>query len=261
MIKGQRETEIQEIENLFHAGKRVIMKNSKVDGKPHPKLSPLMTMADLREIAGDNPDALKLIDLFGNEKGVKKILDLFELDLYHFHEIIDPTKEQINNLVNLKENGLKIMEGAEIYLPQEIVQILKEINEQFFQKFDQNLEIRSGYRSPAYQIYLLCYYGSKTFDTEAAKANNRTLAAVLQTAAPAGCSEHQLTNPAFDIHNFSKDFTHLNIAEIRQSAEWQFFKTLANKYGIIETYGEGTNNGGKGEPWHWRKAKKSKKNL
>ncbi len=237
------------IEDLFYYGKRTIIENNHME-----VLSPKMTFDNLRLLTNGDPCSNELIDLLSSQKGVEKILKLFDLDLYFFRGIFDTNNGQTKNLVKLSENGVHTTNGAEIWLPWELATIIKIIGDEFYKKFKQHLEICSGYRSPAYQIYLICYYGSRIFDKNGVHLGHRTLEEVLKTAAPPGCSEHQLVyNPAFDVTNFRTDTALMTIPEIRQIIEWKWFKRRAEEMEIEETYGQGTNNNGLGEPWHFRK--------
>jgi hypothetical protein len=108
------------------------------------------------------------------------------------------------------------------------------------------LAIASAYRSPAYQLYLICYYGH----TQA-----KSLADKFQVIAPPYHSAHNRIPPALDIADFfSRDPT--QAGSVMQSGEWNDFVGLAAKFKFHLNYRAGPNaiNGGLGEPWEvgWR---------
>ncbi|MDD3066818.1 MAG: D-alanyl-D-alanine carboxypeptidase family protein [Candidatus Gracilibacteria bacterium] len=129
-------------------------------------------------------------------------------------------------------------------LPLEMATAWKNLKSKYQKKYPEApLTIASAYRSPAYQLYLLCYHGFE---------KQQSLAEIFRIIAPPYHSAHNENPPAIDIADFfSRDPT--QAANMMQSEDWNHFVGLAADFRFHLNYPAGPNaiNGGLGEPWEF----------
>ena len=246
---------IDEMESVFVAGRQSII-------DPRQQYHHRMSVGELTTISGNKSHTTDLIRLL--TKRVDDILCAFGLP-YGTLSVVEPTPQQVARLCELPAScaggHLAVHTtphgAAHVYLSEETWRQLSIVARAYYERFGEPITLLSGYRSVAYQVYLICYNGCREWHDGRVVYGSRPLSDVFQTVAPPHCSEHELVpHPAFDLKNFSPGYREGDptISEIRASEQYRFFVAIARKYGILETYGPRTINNGDGEPWHFRLA-------
>lgn len=193
---------------------------------------------------GDIKGAEALIDHFSNPENVHTILDYYQLGNYTFQpQSINPVE------------GHRFTQVDEHPLPKAIADQYRGIINKVQTQTGRLLTLASGFRSPAYQLYLLCA-GSYSRNREGLSPS---LSREFQKIAPPYCSKHSdADNPAIDVADFIPGDKCVldgakNCADIRQNMVWKVFKSLAEQRGFKENYPEGSINNGEGEPWEFQR--------
>jgi LAS superfamily LD-carboxypeptidase LdcB len=130
-------------------------------------------------------------------------------------------------------------------LPAQTYHAFRRMNQQLKLDTGRKLVVKSGYRSPAYQLYIFLYNLKKhDWDTE------KTLNAV---ALP-GYSEHAGSPQAVDLRA-KKHIGHEESYDFSRTAEFRWLKDNADDFGFSMSYQKNNGTGTQFEPWHWRHSK------
>lgn len=129
------------------------------------------------------------------------------------------------------------------YLPKPALEAYQRMMAAMKADLGRQLLVESGYRSPAYQLYLFLFYMS-----------NHGLS-VIETnkhVALPGHSEHgAASNPAIDFINEAGINGEYNPPEFEALAEYAWLTQHANAYGFFISYPRGNALNTAFEPWHW----------
>jgi hypothetical protein len=248
------ETFVDRTELIFSGARSVIVRHGKTSlNERHPLLGQTMSFDDLRAMTQQNPSVLRLIDHMHDQ--LVRILEEFDLPDYH---VIAQSKRLVGRAddslerrdLSLATGGLRTDPGSRIVLHPATWTKLDILAREFYERFGEPVTIASGYRSDAYQLYLLAYNASRIDDPEnpGRKLEGiRPLHDVFRTVAPPGCSEHSMRVPAFDVRNWMD-----RPSDLRDTEMWRWFHDRAVELGIVESYPLGSINASYGEPWHFR---------
>lgn len=119
------------------------------------------------------------------------------------------------------------------------------MNYQMQEDIGRQLVIQSGYRSPAYQLFVFLFQ---------LQHNDWDVSQTLKRVALPGNSEHAGDPQAFDLR--AKTFIgHHDNYDFARTAEFRWMKEHANDFGFYLSYPKNSNTGTQFEPWHWRYAK------
>ena len=129
------------------------------------------------------------------------------------------------------------------YLPRNVYTAYQEMVEAMRQDLGKALYVDSGYRSPAYQLYLFLRYLPK--HRYSIRENNRFVA--LPGYSEHGAPERQ----AIDFINEEGINGEDNPDEFEALPEYQWLTEHAKKYGFILSYPRRNKWGTSFEPWHW----------
>ncbi len=196
---------------------------------------------------------LALIDFFALPENAQQLINHFDLGGENGYRFIP------ESVVQAKADDFEIVDG--FYLPKALAQewnlLVKEYQTEIAKVLDDEhtITIASAYRSPAYQVYLLCS-GSYIKQSRGALIS---LADEFKKIAPSHCSEHSnATNPAIDIDEFfpNREATvqgAKSCAEVRATVQWKTFNSLAQKRHFYENWPEGSINDYAGESWEYQK--------
>lgn len=134
------------------------------------------------------------------------------------------------------------------YVPKEVYEQYLKMNEQMKKDLGKNLLIESGYRSPAYQLYLFFFYMKK---------RNYSIMDTSKWNALPGYSEHGYPpRQALDFINQEGINGEDNPEDFAALPEYDWLVKNAKTYGFYLSYPK-TNPTGLGyEPWHWHYEKK-----
>ncbi len=135
-------------------------------------------------------------------------------------------------------------EIGESYLPRKVYHAYEKMNKAMFKDIGKKLLVRSGYRSPAYQLFLLVWYlNMYEFDI------GKTLARV----AMPGYSEHCVAdNVAIDFITEDGVPQEHDDRYFEDTKEYKWLVKNAEKYGFKESFPKDNKFGLMYESWHWR---------
>lgn len=142
--------------------------------------------------------------------------------------------------------GQKYKAGSKLYnvpihfLPRRAYRAFKRMNQVIEKDLKRPLNITSGYRSPAYQMYVLLYFLEK-YHWDMAKA--------LKRAALPGYSEHGY--PLRQGVDFGTLEPLSDIRDFVRTEEYKWLKKNANRFGFYLSFHKGNKLGVMFEPWHW----------
>ncbi|MGI6443669.1 MAG: M15 family metallopeptidase [Candidatus Dojkabacteria bacterium] len=217
-----------------------------------------LTKSLLKKITETEKEKFSIADLdtvysFLNKKEIKFLKKLLTIDPHDYGikgeylGIQDVPKD----LVEIKgqryeteteEKGYH--EIGERYLPSKVYKAYEKMNRAMFNDIGKKLLVRSGYRSPAYQLFLLVWYlNMYEFD----------IGKTLERVAMPGYSEHCVAD------NVAIDFiTEDGVPEeeddrcFEDTKEYKWLLENAEKFGFKESYPKDNEFGFMYEPWHWR---------
>lgn len=129
------------------------------------------------------------------------------------------------------------------YLPQEVYHAYQEMMAAMKEDLGKILYVESGYRSPAYQLYLFLYYLRKHHYS--IRETNRFVA--LPGHSEHGAPERQ----AIDFINEEGINGEENPEEFERLPEYKWLTRHAKKYGFFLSYPRDNPWGTSFEPWHW----------
>jgi LAS superfamily LD-carboxypeptidase LdcB len=157
---------------------------------------------------------------------------------------IDPTQPP---LVRLDSQSFSKNGRTKLIPPQYVTQTVYDAYTRMSQRMQEDLgtilRIESGYRSPAYQLYLFLSHLPR-YRFNMAKTNRHV-------ALP-GQSEHgSLQNPAIDLINAAGINGENNPGNFRLLPEYRWMTLHAAGYGFKLSFPEATTESAF-EPWHWR---------
>lgn len=242
------------VERVFAEARPIIMeRRGTLDPSGRPLLGQTMGWDDFHAMTQGDARVERLTELLRTHVG--EILSVFGLHEYHiipegarFTGRADDILERRE--LHSEDSALRTVPDSHVVLHPGTWAKLYLLAAEYRARFGEPISIASGYRSDAYQLYLLAYNASRIDDPEhpgQKLSAVRPLEEVFRTVAPPFCSEHSMAVPAFDIGNFM-DRPH----DLRSTAEWIWLRDAALELGIVESYPDGTINRGYGEPWHWR---------
>ncbi len=187
--------------------------------------------------------ALQLIDYFDDTQNAQTMLNHFDLESYRV------VKQSFSSPENVTFASVD-----DQILPDKLAEKWAALISDFRVQLEQAITVTSGYRSPAYQLYLMVTGSYRKTVIENGALDLKEIFSIL---APPYCSKHSIPdNPAIDIKEFfpgQPGALGASCDEIRQHPAWQAFKKLAEKHGFHENYPSGSRpNHGAGESWEFQ---------
>ncbi|NCP66865.1 hypothetical protein GW756_00985 [bacterium] len=187
--------------------------------------------------------ALALIDFFANPQNTQRVLEHYQLEDY---QIIH------GSLTEPEQHDFLAVDDQ--ILPTDLAQKWGQLIADYQAQVSQTITIASGFRSPAYQLYLMVTGSYRKINIEGKKIN---LEAIFSILAPPYCSKHSIAgNPAIDVVEFfpgQKEALGKTCAEVRDHPAWIQFKEIAAAHGFKENYPIGSKpNQGQGESWEFQ---------
>lgn len=130
------------------------------------------------------------------------------------------------------------------YVPRRVYKAWNSMLKTMEKDISKSMIIFSGYRSPAYQVLLICYKLSR---------NNYNPDIVFHKSSLPGFSQHGLLeNTALDI-DVPERLTDLeNPEKLASTPQYQWLLENANKFGFVLSYPKDNEEGIDYEPWHWQ---------
>jgi len=158
-------------------------------------------------------------------------------------------KEPLIKITGQKVRYMNIQNGASRelsvqYLPEPVYEKYKEMTAAMQKDIGKRLLIESGYRSSAYQLYLLVYY---------LKNHGYSIRETVKFVALPGYSEHGA--PAHQADDFINELGingEYNTGEFEVLPEYRWLLTHAGEFGFVLSYPKNDPTGITFEPWHWR---------
>ncbi|HKM20180.1 MAG TPA: M15 family metallopeptidase [Candidatus Dojkabacteria bacterium] len=139
-------------------------------------------------------------------------------------------------------------EIGESYLPRKVYKAYEKMNKAMFNDIGKKLLVRSGYRSPAYQLFLLGWY-LNMYDFDVGKT--------LKRVAMPGYSEHCVADKvAIDFITEDGVPQEEDDRCFEDTQEYKWLLKNAEKFGFKESFPKGNELGTMYEPWHWRYVEK-----
>lgn len=130
------------------------------------------------------------------------------------------------------------------YLPKNVYKAYEKMNEAMFKDIGKKLLVGSGYRSPAYQLFLFVWY-LNMYDFDITKT-------VKRVAMP-GYSEHCVADTvAIDFITTDGVPQENDERNFEDTKEYKWLLENAKKFGFEESYSKENTFGVSYEPWHWR---------
>ena len=164
-----------------------------------------------------------------------------DIDLSNFMSIENQTL-MISNPAEPGKNFISVIERQ--YLPQSVYQGYLKMMEAMKKDIGKQLFIESGYRSPAYQLYLFVFYLQN--HEYSIKETNRWVALP-------GFSEHGNPNrQAIDFINQEGISGENHPEDFEQLQEYDWLTQNADRFGFVLSYPKNNNSNSAFEPWHWR---------
>ena len=130
------------------------------------------------------------------------------------------------------------------FLPQNVYQAYVNMMSAMEKDLGRRLFIESGYRSPAYQLYLFVFYLSN--HNYSVKETNRWVA--LPGTSEHGAPEHQ----AIDFINVLGVSGENHPEDFEKLPEYEWLTQNANQFGFVLSYPKNNSTNSAFEPWHWR---------
>jgi len=127
-------------------------------------------------------------------------------------------------------------------VPTQTMGAFVELNKAMKNDIDREVVIQSGYRSPAYQLFVFLFQ---------LRENNWSIEKTLKKAALPGRSQHASKKQALDLR--AKQFigTH-DSYDFSRTAEFRWLKERAAEFGFSLSYPQNNSTNTQFEPWHWR---------
>lgn len=142
----------------------------------------------------------------------------------------------------IRRNDLEVVLSRQ-YLPRQVYEAYRKMMEAMEEDLGKVLYVDSGYRAPAYQLYLFLYYLPK--HGYSLRENNRFVALP-------GHSEHGAPQrQAIDFINEEGINGEENPEEFEVLPEYEWLTQHAKKYGFFLSYPRNNPWGTSFEPWHW----------
>ncbi|MBF0494355.1 MAG: D-alanyl-D-alanine carboxypeptidase family protein [Candidatus Omnitrophica bacterium] len=170
-------------------------------------------------------------------------IDLAELNIkIPYRGMVDPPKD----LVAIKDQRMVVKgENKKLptqFLPKKVYDKYLELNATMKKDLGKGLYVESGYRSAAYQLYLLLFY---------MKNHDYSLKETVKYVAWPGYSEHgSPEHQAIDFINGEGINGEYNTKEFEDLPEYAWLTLNASKFGFVLSYPKNTDM--TYEPWHWR---------
>ena len=170
-----------------------------------------------------------------------KLLDFgFKGKYYGFQEVPDDLIEIPDQQYKINHEIKKIETQ---YLPKKVYNAYMKLNQSLYMDKNKTLLILSGYRSPAYQLFVFLWY-LKYYKFDFAKTIKR--------AAIPGYSEHSFSEKqAIDFITEDGSPTEENPTDFEKTTEYQWLLKNANRFHFYETNPRNNTLGTMFEPWHW----------
>jgi LAS superfamily LD-carboxypeptidase LdcB len=127
-------------------------------------------------------------------------------------------------------------------LPAHTYRSFQRMNSQLGSDLGKQLVVKSGYRSPAYQLYIFLY-NLKEYSWDIDKT--------LETVALPGYSEHAGTPQALDLRA-KKHVGHEQSYDFSRTPHYHWLKENGSDYGFSMSYQKNNKTGTQFEPWHWK---------
>lgn len=139
-------------------------------------------------------------------------------------------------------------EIGESYLPRKVYKAYEKMNKAMFKGIGKKLLVRSGYRSPAYQLFLLGWY-LNMYEFDVGKT--------LKRVAMPGYSEHCVAdNVAIDFITEDGVPQEHDDRRFEDTQEYKWLLKNAERFGFKESFPKDNEFGLMYEPWHWRYVEK-----
>lgn len=130
------------------------------------------------------------------------------------------------------------------YLPEPVLNAYRRMMAAMEKDLGVRLLVESGYRSPAYQLYLFLFYMPN---------HDHSIAESIRHIALPGHSEHGYPpNQAIDFINQQGINGEYNPPEFEALPEFAWLNKHAAEYGFVLSYPKGNASNSAYEPWHWR---------
>ncbi len=130
------------------------------------------------------------------------------------------------------------------YLSKEVYKAYKRMNNQMYKDIGKRLLVGSGYRSPAYQLFLFVYY-LNMYDFK--------IEDTIKRVAMPGYSEHCVADSmAIDFVTTDGIPNENDDRRFENTAEYRWLLDNGEDFGFKESYPKDNEFGISYEPWHWR---------
>lgn len=155
--------------------------------------------------------------------------------------------KEADNLVVIQKQTYVTADGQhEIpprLVPRHTFRAFQAMNHSMKKDINHSLVIQSGYRSPAYQLFIFLFQLQK---------NNWDVKETMQTVALPGYSEHaDSTSQALDLRA-SRFLGPHDCYDFSRVPSYRWMQKNAQEFGFSLSYPEGNGTGTKFEPWHWQ---------
>lgn len=201
----------------------------------------LITFAELKESV--DPRDYKFIDWLCSAKpadvGVKT----------PHYGIEEPTEELSFHTIE-RERIIKKPDGStkkyqeKNYLPKEVSEHWSQMYDRCLEDTGKELFLVSGYRSPAYQALLMCYYLSRRWEDQAG---------VFKLVALPGYSQHGLlSQTALDVDTPQRITDTDHPEDFDKTEQFQWLIKNAKGFSFFLSYPKTNGEGMDYEPWHWQ---------
>lgn len=128
-------------------------------------------------------------------------------------------------------------------VPRHTFRAFQAMNHSMKKDIGRQLVVQSGYRSPAYQLFVFLFQ---------LKSNDWNVEKTLQTVALPGYSEHAAAQQqALDLRAASFVGPH-NMYDFSRLPAYRWLNENAHEFGFTLSYPEDNDTGTRFEPWHWR---------
>ncbi len=127
-------------------------------------------------------------------------------------------------------------------LPARTYHSFRQMNQKVTEDIGRKLIIKSGYRSPAYQLYVFLY-NLKEYSWDIKKT--------LEAVALPGYSEHAGTPQAVDLRA-KHHIGHEDSYDFSRTPEFRWLQENGKDFGFSMSYRKNNGTGTQFEPWHWR---------
>lgn len=159
---------------------------------------------------------------------------------------VSPTRPAKDELMIVSDQQYHTRDGTHPIpnrlVPRPTHEMFQLMNHEMKRDIDRSVVIQSGYRSPAYQLFVFLFQ---------LKRNSWNFAKTIKTVALPGHSEHASQQPALDLR--AKTFIgHQDNYDFGRTAEFRWLQEKADQFGFTLSYPKGNQTGTRFEPWHWR---------